>query len=142
MIKMTIAIFLNMKYFLLILLLAIMGFANVFYIIARNAAEPFAGNNIFYAFIYSYGQGMGDFSTDGYDIRDELLIYIIWFIHTLVTMLILLNLLIAIMGDTFDQVQETSDQNILKDLAGIMVENEILLNRNLVFKNQKYIIVI
>ena len=76
---------------------------------------------------------MGDFSTDGYDIRDESLIYIIWFIHTLVTMLILLNLLIAIMGDTFDQVQETSDQNILKDMAGIMVENEILLNRNLVF---------
>ena len=85
---------------------------------------------------------MGDFSTDGYDIRDELLIYVIWFIHTLVIMLILLNLLIAIMGDTFDQVQETIDQNILKDLAGIMVENEILLNRNLVFKNQKYIFVI
>lgn len=58
------------------------------------------------------------------------------------TTLILLNLLIAIMGDTFDRVQETYAANTSKELCTLMVENEVFVRRGFIFKNQKYIIVI
>jgi hypothetical protein len=60
----------------------------------------------------------------------------------MVTLILFLNLLIAIMGDTFDRVQETTENNMLKELANIMVENEQLLDRKKVFGDAKYIIII
>ena len=63
-------------------------------------------------------------------------------INTVLLLLVLLNLLIAVMGDTFDRVKETSDNNTKKELVSMMNENEILIRRKAVFKNAKYIIVI
>eukprot|EP00344_Euplotes_crassus_P009427 CAMPEP_0197016362 /NCGR_PEP_ID=MMETSP1380-20130617/77977_1 /TAXON_ID=5936 /ORGANISM="Euplotes crassus, Strain CT5" /LENGTH=36 /DNA_ID= /DNA_START= /DNA_END= /DNA_ORIENTATION= len=34
------------------------------------------------------------------------------------------------MGDTFDRVRENSENNMLKELAAIMSENEMLINRD------------
>ena len=59
----------------------------------------------------------------------------------MVTLIIFLNLLIAIMGDTFDRVQEHAENNMLRELALMMVENEFLFNRSRIFKDAKYIIV-
>lgn len=56
--------------------------------------------------------------------------------------IIMLNLLIAIMGDTFGRVQETFENNMFKELASIMEENENLINRKRLFGDVKYIIII
>ena len=50
-------------------------------------------------------------------------------------------MIVAVMGDTFDKVQETAVNNILKEIVSIMYENELLLNNNM-FKDAKYLIVI
>jgi len=102
----------------------------------------FTGQTYWRAFIYSYNQAMGNFDTDAYTSTDKYYLFFIWFLNTMVTLIIFLNLLIAIMGDSFDRVQETSENNMLKEFAGIMVENELLFNRSKVFKDAKYIIVI
>ena len=68
--------------------------------------------------------------------------YFIWFAHTLITMFVLLNLLIGIMGDSFGKVQETAENNMWKERAGLMVENEKFMSRTREFKGAKYIIVI
>ena len=60
----------------------------------------------------------------------------------MIVLIIMLNLLIAIMGDTFGRVQETAENNMLKELTSIMVENEMLINRNRIFGDAKYIIII
>ena len=60
----------------------------------------------------------------------------------MITLIVLLNMLIAIMGDTFDKVQESSENNMLKEIASLMVENELLINRTKTFGDAKYIIVI
>ena len=113
-------------------------------ILARNydTKEMFTGNNYWRSFLYSYRQALGDFDTDQYSDTDEYYLYAVWFLNTMVTLIIFLNLLIAIMGDTFDRVQEAADSNMLKELTSIMAENEILFNRSIVFKNAKYIIVV
>ena len=54
----------------------------------------------------------------------------------------MLNLLIAIMGDTFDKIQETAEKNTYKELVNMINENELLVVRKWVFGNAKYIIYI
>lgn len=102
----------------------------------------FTGQEFWRSFIFSYNQAMGNFDTDAFLDSDKYYLFFIWFLNTMVTLIIFLNLLIAIMGDTFDRVQETTENNMLKELANIMVENEMLINRKRVFGDAKYIIVI
>jgi membrane-associated HD superfamily phosphohydrolase len=144
MIRMVLEITYDMKFFLLVLIISIAAFGNCFMIIARNYDKEnmFTGNNYFRSFIYAYNQALGNFDTESYENTDKYYLYLIWFLNTMVTLILFLNLLIAIMGDTFDRVQETTENNMLKELANIMVENEQLLDRKKVFGDAKYIIII
>jgi hypothetical protein len=54
----------------------------------------------------------------------------------------MLNLMVAIMGDTFNRVKADEDKSKLKEITGMMVENELLMDRKKTFKDAKYIIVI
>lgn len=136
------AIILEMKYFVLALLIAILAFANTFYILGRNDPGNFSGNNVWDAFIFSYKMGLGDFDTDGFGTVDEGLIWTLWFLNTLIILIILLNLVIAIMGDTFDRVQETQESTMLQEFASIMRENEFLINRKSLFRGIKYMVIV
>lgn len=132
-----------MKYFILALLIAIIGFANTFFILGRNSkGGNFSGDNIWQAFIFSYRMGLGDFNTDGFGTQDEEIVWILWFLNTITILIILLNLVIAIMGDTFGRVQETQRGTMLQEFSSIMRENEFLFNRKSIFKGIKYIVVI
>lgn len=144
-IRMIIEITFDMRYFLVLMLVAVAGFANSFYILARNDTEAdpvFTGNSYGEAFLYSYRTGMGDFSVDGFEFRDLILTYSLWFLNTLIILIVFLNMLLAIMGDTFDRVQETVENNMIRELVGMMVENANLVNRKRLFKKSKYIFVI
>lgn len=138
-IRMVIEITYDMKYFLFVFMLTVAGFGNCFMILARNygTAEMFTGQTYWRAFIYSYNQALGNFDTSAYKDTDQYYLFFIWFLNTMITLIIFLNLLIAIMGDTFDRVQETVENNTLKELAQIMIENEMLFNRKVIFKDAK-----
>lgn len=142
-ITMILAIISEMKYFVLALIIAIFAFANTFYIIGRNAGENLAGEDVWEAFIFAYRMGVGDFDTDNFAAnKDELLVWIFWFANTLIILIILLNLVIAIMGDTFDRVQETQESTMLQEFSRIIRENEFLISRQNIFKNAKYIVIV
>lgn len=85
---------------------------------------------------------LGAFATDDFEYRDKTLLFIIWFMHTIITTFVLLNLLISIMGDSFSKIQETKDNNMWKERAGLMVENEKFISWKKLFKGAKYIIII
>ena len=57
--------------------------------------------------IYSYKISLGDFDTEGYKGEDSPLLWVFFVSATLIVQITLLNMLIAIMGDTFDEVMET-----------------------------------
>jgi hypothetical protein len=137
------AIIWQMKYFVLALIIAIIAFANTFFILGRNSdGDNFAGNNVWYAFLFSYRMGLGDFDTDGFGTDDEVLIWVLWFLNTIAILIIMLNLVIAIMGDIFGKVQEVRKATMLQEFSSIMRENDFLFNRESIFKGCKYIIVI
>lgn len=136
--KMIVAVTFDSRYFLLVLLIAVFGFGNAFYIIAANGDTRFTGDNFMMAFVYSYRTALGDFDTDGYADtgKYETLIYILWYMSTILTLIILLNLLIAIMGDTFGRIQETAESNGYLEITQIMAENEIFIYRKKLFGNK------
>ena len=58
--------------------------------------------------MYSYTNGLGDFDTDGYEGKDdETLLWVLFMCLSIFIFLVMLNLLLAIMGDTFERVMES-----------------------------------
>lgn len=104
---------------------------------SRNGEEPFTGGTFFRAFLYAYQLSLGEFNTDEFNSQDVVYLDIMWFLNTLITLVVFLNLLIAIMGDTFDNVMETAESNMLKELASIMVENNFVFNRAKAFPSNQ-----
>jgi hypothetical protein len=66
---MIIEIVFDIRYFLFILLLAVLGFANGFYILAKNIDEenPFAGKTFLKSIGFAYRMGLGDFDTSEFE---------------------------------------------------------------------------
>jgi len=127
-VRMIIEIMLDMKFFVGVLILATTAFGNAFYILGRNSPEEegnLAGDNFVDAFIFSYKMGLGDFSTYGFSTKDEEMLWIFFLLNSLIILIVLLNLLIAIMGDTFDRVQETQESSMYRELASMILENEL-----------------
>ena len=92
--------------------------------------------------MYSYRTGLGDFNTDGFDNTSiSTLIWLVFVAETLLIQIVLLNLLIAIMGDTFNKVSEKKEESKLREMCQLIQEYEYVLNRETVFKYSKYIIV-
>lgn len=57
-------------------------------------------------------------------------------------MIIILNAVIAIVSDIFDQVYENMNKNLLKELVILMAESELLISRKSLFKSKKYILLV
>ena len=143
-IRIIIEITYDMKFFLGVLLLSIAAFGNCFYILQRNHVDnpTFAGNTWLKAFLYSYIQALGQFDTSIFTGTDKHLYFTIFFLNTIISMIVMLNMLVAIMGDTFDRVIETAESSMYRELASAMIENEMIVNRHRIFGDAKYIIII
>ena len=96
-----------MRYFLLVLLFTIVGSENCFFILARSFSPMFTGDTWFRAFLYLYNIAMSEFKMDSFkEIDDEHLLYTLWFMNTMMTLIIFLNLLIAINGDNLTEYKK------------------------------------
>ncbi len=56
------------------------------------------------------------------------------------TAIILLNMLVAIMGESFNRVNETSESQRVREHLQLIVENDFLIDRKKMFKDVKYLI--
>ena len=85
-VRMIIEIVKDMKYFVWVLIIATMAFANAYYILGRNSSPHdgnLAGNLITDAFIFSYQMGIGNFQTDGFNTVDKEILWIFFMMNTL-----------------------------------------------------------
>jgi len=67
---------------------------------------------------------LGDFDWEEFD---TVTMKALWVFYTLVVPIIILNLVIAIMGNSFDKVQETMRNAQLVNLAKLMIEIELMM---------------
>ena len=101
-------------------------FANIIYILDSNRLpeeklfQVAFGNPIADAFLNQYLLSLGDWDTGTYSGSNNVIIWFIFVFATLFSCVVILNMLIAIMGDTFDAVTENSQQASLAEKVQIL----------------------
>lgn len=120
-VRMIVEMFLDIRIFFFVFFIGIFAFSNTFYVFdlyrdivnshlpEDEQLDKIAGSTYIESIKYVYLQSLGELGFDGYD--DTYIPTIYWalfFLSTIFLQITLLNLLIAIMGDTFDRVLEVS----------------------------------
>ena len=79
-------------------------------------------------FLRVYGMMLGDFKHSWFaKVPIPLVGQFLWVIFMFLEMVLLLNLLIALMGDSYEKVQEKSKVEALRERAGLLVEMEMVI---------------
>ena len=139
---------------MVMLIIALMSFANVIFILNLNREENGCGDSeecgpIYEnlvgvppidALIHSYLTGLGEFGKDNYSMENAWTVWVMFILATLIVQLVFMNLLIAIMGDSFSRINEIMDQSTLKELCGIMEDHFWLQKIEELFESKRYIL--
>ena len=104
--------------FFLIFPIFLMTFGSALLILSSNRSkadmliEDYVDNWIFNALINQYLLSLGEFNIDNFsDGPQEVMCYLIFFFATFLTQVTALNMIIAIMSDTFSKLSQTQSQH-------------------------------
>ncbi|CDW83593.1 UNKNOWN [Stylonychia lemnae] len=119
----------DMRYFFIVLLVTIIAFGDSFLKIAN--ANPDQEKRFTSGFIdsiiYTYKMILGDFDTDEFGDVAPALMMILFLLCTVFNMIVMLNLLIAIISESFARVTGMSDQAVYQEMASMISENSYLV---------------
>lgn len=91
------------------------------------------GAGLMTAFIDSYRMALGDFEVIGrFEGNDSLFMFWwIFLIGTLISMLILLNMVVAIMGTLFTDTEDSKEAFLMKEKLGVILDNWFRIPENI-----------
>ena len=96
----------DVQYFLYILIIAILGIANGFLILSRtNPPESQYVTSITDSIFYTYRMIIGDFDVNKFGEKNVTFSKLVFILATILVMILLLNILIAIMSDTYAEIK-------------------------------------
>merc|ERR1712147_201196 len=134
----------DIRVFMIMLLLCLAAFSNVLVILDSNRAtddeksiESLTGVLFFDALVHAYLTGLGDFNKDNYSTSDPVVVWIMFLLATFLVMLVFMNMLIAMMGETFGRITAIQEQSTLKEICQMIDDNNWLLNISEVFKSDR-----
>jgi len=120
----------DMGVFSLIYILAVLTFANAYFLLDGGATDAIkdearvAGSVWWETILYVYMTGLGEFGTELYNNSPhKTTMWIYFLLCTVLVQLIFLNMLIAIMADTFDRVKEIREEASMKEICKLITEN-------------------
>jgi len=111
-IRMITEIIMDIKVFLVMLFISLCAFANIIFVLNLNRIKT-AQNPIFESYIgippidaimHAYLTGLGDFGKDTYSDDNSQVVWVMFVLATVIVQLIFMNLLIAIMGESFSRI--------------------------------------
>lgn len=99
----------------------------MFYVLqGNNTADTENGTNFSYfeSLIMSYRFALGDFAiTDSFSgAPNQIVFWLIFFIGSVIQLLIILNMVVAVMSATFDEVTLTNEANIYKSKLSAIID--------------------
>jgi hypothetical protein len=107
---------------------AIIGLSLMLYTMRNFEDKDIKNNDYRYFLGYVYMNGIGDYGTFDFNVGDfELTSFMIFSLTSIVNTIIMMNLLISIIGDTYDRVQQGIMVADLKQLAEMIIEIESLM---------------
>ena len=147
-IRMITEIIKDIQVFLVMLIIALSAFANIIFLLNINRIEengdPLYENLIGFApldaMIHAYLMGLGDFNKDTYSSGNARVVWIMFILATIIVSLIFMNLLIAIMGESFSRITAIMQQSTLKELCSIMEDHIWLQKIDELFESKRYIL--
>ena len=128
-------VFADIKHFLMVLIIVVVGFALSFELIARNQIEfdsieedDYPGYDGFIPGLkYVYLTSLGENDNESFEVGENPKnIMILWILYALLTFMVcihLLNMLIAIMGETFGENKESEKPNRIRDHLRFVIFN-------------------
>lgn len=113
-IRIIISVIVDMRYFIFLLLTTVLAFGDAFQSLAKTNKNSENEDDVFVSgfimsFLYTYRMILGDFDTDDIGSTCTNLVLLFFFLCTVFNMIIMLNLLIAIISESFNRINENSD---------------------------------
>ena len=132
-ISMIVAVIGDMKIFLAVFSVSLVTFSQSMYIISNNNPDPSDRfiSSFFDSMLFTYRIALGDWDTSGLGKTDVLIILTLFILSTLFLCIIMLNLLIAIISDTYAAVEETSQNELYRNLAWSALRPEARADRRI-----------
>ena len=138
----------DVQVFLVMLLIALGAFANVIFVLNLNRLDsdsdpifdPVIGIAPVDAMIHAYLTGLGEFGKDNYSTENAATMWIMFIFATLIVQLIFMNLLIAIMGESFGRISGIMQQSTQKEICSIMEDHIWLQKIDELFENKRHIL--
>ena len=124
----------DIRYFLILFVFILMTFANALLILSETRDDPLYTNYFSIAFINAvmnqYMLSLGEFDTENFKLDGaDPLVWMVFIGTTFITQITFLNMLIAIMGDTFDRVSEVKEQSALVEKVRILADYVVVVKR-------------
>ena len=129
-------VFSDIQYFVVTMVIAICAFANAFYLIGKNQVQfdeiqpdnyP-SYHELIGSLQYIYLMSLGELGADDDFFAQgkrsqELVLWLLFLLATFTLCIHLLNMLIAIMGETFAKNSEAADQNRMREHLHFIMDN-------------------
>lgn len=85
---------------------------------------------------------LGEFSTDGYKGKDTYTNWTFFIMASFLVIVVFMNMLIAIMTETFSSVQLIKEENAIMEQASLIADHIWILDIEEEFKDMRHIIVL
>lgn len=141
-------VIIEMRYFLLILLVSIFAFGDSYKVMdrANTTQHQFLAQHgygdVIGSMYYTYLVGLGEFDDDFGSVGPRYC-RLLFIGNTVFTTIILLNLFVAIISESFAKINEQGQRAKFREMADLITENEFLISyeaRTGWVKNHKYLL--
>ena len=154
-IRMITEIMKDIQVFLVMLIISLGAFANIIFLLNLNRTDnggcastgdcaaiydDLVGIAPIDSMIHAYLTGLGDFNKDNYSSENSKTMWFMFILATIIVQLIFMNLLIAIMGESFSRITAIMQQSTLKELCSIMEDHIWLQKIDELFESKRYIL--
>lgn len=127
-IRMINQVIVDMKEFLVVLMLAIVAFSDTYRTISdANVDDNKFVTGTFDSFLTSYKMALGDFDTDNFGQVATWMCIFFFFLSTVFNMIVMFNLLIAIISETFANVNENAFYAGFLERSNMVANNSYLV---------------
>jgi len=127
-IRMIIDVIRDMRAFMIILLVTIIAFANSFFSISEaNLEEDKFVSGFLDSIFFTYRLSLGDWDTESMGQKAQFFVWLLFVLCTVFNLIVMLNLLIAIISETFANVNSNAESAAYQEKARIIYENSYLI---------------
>lgn len=116
----------DLRYFIFIFVLVILAFAHAYFVFLKNKSDGTPFPSVMLSIEYVYRIALGDFETTIYGDYYTEISWTLFVLSTFMLQIVLINLLISIVADTFARIKSNYNIIMYKDMLHMIIENRFL----------------